>query len=419
LRIVTHAGPSDATHRLLANPRADRSRAYGPDQRAVLSRARFEQAEREIRGWPGYGPTPLRRLEGVARELGLSTVAYKDESARFGLGAFKALGGAYGVWRVLQRAEGSRREGASGREVATDSEVTVTCATAGNHGRAVAWGAELFGCGCVVHLPRSVSPARATAIAEHGAEIVRYDASYDETVALAHRRADEEGWIMVSDTSRPGYTEIPRDVMQGYTVLVEEALRQMSDDGPPTHAFVQAGVGGLAAAVCAHLWETLGADRPIFVVVEPHSAACFYESARAGRRLTLATPIETLMSGLACAEPSLLAWEILDVGADFYLTIPDGAVVDEIRRLASPTVCGGIVAGESGPAGLAALRSAAADPASRERLGLDGDARVLTIGTEGATDPDRWREIVGRDPSAAVAPGEGSAGEGDTAGTAG
>jgi len=357
-----------------ANPKV-RASGYGARQRAVLNRDAFRAALEEISNWPGYAPTPLVSLPEVARAAGVARVDYKDESGRFGLGSFKALGGAYAVLRQLRSA---------GRPA---KDIVVTCATDGNHGRSVAWGARRFGCGCVIYVHETVSEGRARAIAAYGAEIRRVAGTYDDAVRQAARDAAANGWIVVSDTSYDGYTDIPRDVMQGYAVMVDEALSAL--DQPPTHVFIQAGVGGLAAAVCGHLWETLGESRPRIVVVEPDKAACLFESARQGRAANIGGALDTAMAGLACGETSLLAWEILEEGASDFLTVTDQAAFAAMRLLA-PSV----VAGESAVAGLAGLLGGVARPNLARALGLDRSSRVLLFGSEGDTDPELYRKIV-------------------------
>ncbi len=343
----------------------------------------------------------------MAREIGVGSIHYKDEGSRFGLGSFKALGGAYGVLGVLIRAieRESGEEGVTGAEILAGlhrkivSRVIVTCATAGNHGRSVAWGAELFGCRSVVFLPVDASPARAAAIEGHGATVVRTESHYDAAVVRVRHEAERRGWEVVSDTSYPGYTRVPRDVMHGYTVMVAEALDQLHDEPPPTHVFVQAGVGGLSTAVCGHLWERQGARRPWFVLVEPEDAACFLASARRGARVRVEGPFETAMGGLASGEPSLLAWRLLSRCVDAYLAIADAASEATMRWLAGGVEADPpIVAGVSGAAGLAGLLGAAQNPGCRERLGLGESSRALVFGTEGATDPDAFARVVGASP---------------------
>jgi diaminopropionate ammonia-lyase len=354
------------------NRLADRSRPYPPAGQAIFGGARFDEAWNTIRAWQGYAPTPLLELRALAATAGVARLLYKDEGGRFGLGSFKALGGAYAVAKLAG-------------EVRDPASLTVASATDGNHGRAVAWGAQRAGCQCVIYVHAGVSAGRVAAIERYGARVVRVDGNYDDSVREAARVAEASGWIVVSDTSYAGYSEIPRMVMQGYAVLVEEALVQ---GAKPTHVFVQGGVGGLAAAVAAHFWERQGSARPTIVVVEPARADCLLRSARAGEPRSVHGELDTIMAGLACGEPSLLAWEILSQAADAFISIPDEAAMAAMRQLASPHPPDPpVVGGESGVAGLAGLLAAAANADVRGRLGLGGDARVLVIGTEGDTDP--------------------------------
>ena len=366
----------------------------------VLTAAGFAAAAAEIAGWEGYAPTPLLELDALAGALDLGKVLYKHEGPRFGLGSFKALGGAYAALRVLQR-EVSRALGRpvapadvrEGRHAELVSRITLVAATDGNHGRALAWGCRRFGAPCRIYIHAEVSEARAEAMRALGAEVVRIDGNYDDSVALAREEAGANGWFAVSDTSWPGYTEAPRDVMAGYGVMVKEVAGVL--DRPPTHAFLQAGVGGLAAAVAAGLRQHWGGEAPRIVVVEPELAACLFESARAGGRTDIRIEEETLMAGLSCGEPSGLAWEVLAEEASDFLTVPESVVGPAMRLLARPF--GGdpeIEAGESAVAGLAALIAAARSDRLRRALGLGADSRVLLVGSEGATDPDSYAALV-------------------------
>jgi diaminopropionate ammonia-lyase len=388
---------------LFNNPRSIRSAPYSAGGRdAILSLSALERAKREITAWTGYQPTPLRELSGLAKTLGIRKIFYKDEAERFGLGSFKALGGAYAVFRLLQqeirkqsRQDANARDILSGRYAHITSALTVTCATDGNHGRSVAWGARTFGCRCVIYVHATVSEGRCKAIASYGAEVRRVPGNYDNAVRQAAADAAANGWHVVSDTSYEGYTDVPRDVMQGYSLMVEEALDQANR--APTHVFVQGGVGGLAAGVCSYLWERLGAERPIFVVVEPDKADCLYRSAEAGRPSAVTGALDTIMAGLACGEVSLLAWKILESGADAFMTISDEAAAQTMRLLAnSPFSDTPIVAGESAVAGLSGLIIACSNQDVRARLLLRSDSVAMVFGTEGATDPEVYRRIVGR-----------------------
>jgi diaminopropionate ammonia-lyase len=379
---------------LFLNPRA------GTPGIVTLPAGGYRRARAAIASWPGYAPTPLVDLPAIAAACGVASVRIKDESARFGLGSFKALGGAYAVGEVL--ATELARSGAAANATAADLEAgrfadatraaTVTCATDGNYGRAVAWGARRFGCRCVVFVHATVSEGRIAAIAGYGAEIRRVPGTYDDAVRAAADTAAAEGWFVVSDTSWEGYTRVPVDVMQGYRLMPDEAVDQwlaISPAAPPTHAFIQAGVGGVAAAVSVQLRARI-TPPPRLIVVEPDRAACLLASARQGAIMAVAGDLDTMMAGLACGEPSLLAWTELDRGAAAFMAVPDEAVPPCLRALAGM----GIVAGESGVAGLAALALATADPAARAALGLGADSHVLLFGTEGATDPDLYGRLV-------------------------
>ena len=388
---------------LFHNPLTLPDAPYGRAQEAVMSAADHRAAFDEITHWPGYAPTPLVALDDVARALGLAAIHYKDEGGRFGLGSFKALGGAYAVREHLARLMAvelgrpvSTAALLDGQHRARTEAVTVATATDGNHGRSVAWGAQLFGCRAVIYIHQEVSAGRQAAIARYGATVVRTQGVYDDSVRQCAHDAAANGWTVVSDTTYEGYREIPRLVMHGYTVMVEEALHQLAE--PPTHAFVQGGVGALPAAVAAHLWQRARGRRPRFVVVEPERAACLFATARAGKPTAVTGKLDTMMAGLACGEVSPLAWDMLMRAADDFMTIPDQAAIDAMRLLAErrPPV----VAGESAVAGLAALHAVAADDAARGALGLDARSRVLLFGSEGATDPALYTRIVGRSPDA-------------------
>jgi diaminopropionate ammonia-lyase len=363
-------------HRLVLNPRP------GVPGLVVLPEGGYRRAKAAITAWPGYAATPLRDLADIAVESGLAALHYKDEATRFGLGSFKALGGAYAVARVCA-AETARRG-------VTADTLTVTCATDGNHGRSVAWGAGREGCRCVIFVHETVSQGRRDAIARYGAEIREVLGTYDDAVRASQRAAEEEGWLLVSDTSWPGYTETPRDVMQGYRLMAEEAIAAMP--ALPTHVFVQGGVGGMAASVAVQLRAMCG-TAPRLVLAEPERAACLTESLAAGELRNVPGELDTLMAGLACGEPSLLAWSELERSAFASIAVPDEAAVEAMRSLAARRPR--IVAGESAVAGLVACLLAARNPASAAALGLDRASRVLVFGSEGATDPELYQRLTG------------------------
>ncbi|PZW43557.1 diaminopropionate ammonia-lyase [Humitalea rosea] len=374
------------------------NRAHGVPGIVTLPDGGFRRAKAEITSWPGYAPTPLLPLPEVAAEAGVAEVWYKDEGGRFGLGSFKALGGAYAVAQVLRQelARAGVADAASsadlvaGRYAAATRAITVTCATDGNHGRSVAWGAQRFGAACVIFVHAGVSQGRRDAIAAYGAEVREVQGTYDDSVRAAEQAAAEHGWHTISDTSWPGYTEVPRDVMQGYRVMVDEACDQLP--GPPTHAFIQGGVGGVAAAVAAQL-RSRYPDRAVTVVIaEPERAACLTDSLEAGEIRTVPGELDTLMAGLACGEPSLLAWQELSRSAWAAVAVPDAAAVEAMRDLAHRDPP--IVAGESAVAGLCALVLAGRQPLASGMLWLRPDSRVLLFGTEGATDPEVYERLV-------------------------
>lgn len=387
---------------LFLNPACQRSASYGDDLKAILGQQAFDTAKAEIATWPGYQTTPLHALNAVAAQMGVARLDYKDEGGRFGLGSFKALGGAYAVARLLCQLVGQQL----GRTVNTDelrhgparslaAGITVTSATDGNHGRSVAWGAQLFGCQCVIYIHATVSEGRRAAIASYGPQVVRTKGNYDNSVRQADQDAKTYGRHVISDTSYPGYMDVPRDVMQGYQIMVDEAVAQMPQ--PPTHVFIQGGVGGLPAAVCSYFWERMGPQRPRLVVVEPHAANCLLQSARMGTPTPVHGQLDTMMAGLACGEVSTLAWDILAPGADAFAAIDDAAAIATMRLLANPDPGDpAVVAGESAVAGLAAAIGVCQNPAARSALGIDAYSRVLVFGTEGDSDPALYKHWVGK-----------------------
>lgn len=369
----------------------------------------LEDARTFARSRSGYAPTPLHDMPALAKELELGSLSIKDEGYRFGLGSFKALGGAYAVVRILLEKAAVRfgttvglSEWASPAIRGIAAGMTFGCATDGNHGRSVAEGARLTGARAVIFVHKGVSQARIRAMTELGAEVVRVDGTYDDSIAEASRICENNGWTVVSDTSWPGYESIPGRVMEGYTPLVGEILDRF--DPPPTHVFLQAGVGGFAASVSGYLTEFLGAARPKFVIVEPARAACIYASVRAGS-LTRITPSEpTVMAMLECYEPSLIAWRILSRSADAFMTVEEQDALNAMRRLSRPVDNDPVVvAGESGGAGLAGLMRVCANPKMRQQIGLGQTARVLVVNTEGATDADQYQHLVGVAPETIVA----------------
>lgn len=277
----------------LENRHPDYGKALDPADAEALGAAGAQRIAQFLSSCEGHALTPLHSLAALAAECGVGAIHVKDEGFRLGLGSFKALGGAYAVARLVVE-EASKRLGRpldidalqSAEVRAVAATMTFACATDGNHGRSVAWGAQRVGAQAAIFVHAGVSEGRVAAIACYGARMIRVAGTYDDSVAEAARVGTENGWTVVSDTAWPGYERIPLLVMQGYTALVSVALRAL--DQPPTHVFVQAGVGGVAAAVAGHLALVLGERRPKFVVVDPARAACIYETARAGHPVKIA-----------------------------------------------------------------------------------------------------------------------------------
>jgi diaminopropionate ammonia-lyase family len=277
-------------------------------------------------------------------------------------------------------------------------DFVVISATDGNHGRALAAAARSMGCRCVVVLHAHVSAEREAPIAALGAEVVRVTGNYDESVQEAARLAEVNGWQVVSDTSYDGYEEIPRDVMQGYGIIVDELLETTPMGGPCpyTHVVLQGGVGGMAAGVVSHFWERYGAVRPTFIVVEPEQADCLLQSARRGRPSQATGSVDSVMAGLACGETSPLAWRFLQPSIDVFMTVSDDDAVDAMRALAKGDAGDmPVVSGESGAAGLAGLTVLAGDAEARRHAGLEATSRVLLLNTEGATAPALFQALTG------------------------
>ena len=354
-----------------------------------------------------YCPTPLIALHGLARKLGLKSVCVKDESQRFGLNAFKVLGGSYAVARCLAERLNQPVQGLTksqlhntGASTAAD-KITFISTTDGNHGRGLAWTARELGYPCIIYMPKGSEPTRRDNILALGAQCTITDFNYDDTVRMSWNMAQENGYIMVQDTAWEGYEQIPAWIMQGYLTLAAEILEQMQTASiRPTHCFLQAGVGSFAAAVAAFLVAAMGSDAPRIIIVEPHAANCFYQSALAGdgKARAVGGSLQTLMAGLACGEPSTLAWSILKDYTTAFMSCPDYMAANGMRMLAAP-VQGDqpIVSGESGAAGAGALHWLMCHPAAadqREALGLSAEASVLLISTEGDTVPHIYRSIV-------------------------
>ena len=382
------------------------SRAHeGPgSDLSILSREEAEKVRAFHRSFPMYAPTPLVSLNDTAGALGLGAVYIKDESWRFGLNAFKVLGGSYAIGSFLAGKLGMPMENAGyGLLVSPETreklgDITFVTATDGNHGRGVAWAATQFGQKSVVYMPKGSALERLENIRAAGADASITELNYDGAVRLANAHAREYGWTVIQDTAWEGYEEIPTRIMQGYMTMGLEAYEQLPE--PPTHIFLQAGVGSLAGAMTGLFSQLYGEKRPVIVIVEPNKADCLFRTARAddGKLHFVTGDMDTIMAGLACGEPCTIAWEILRDYADHFLSCPDYAAAQGMRLLSRPAGNDrSIVSGESGASTFGALSELMTDPRLtdiREALGLDEDSRVLCFSTEGATDRKNYDAIV-------------------------
>jgi diaminopropionate ammonia-lyase len=395
-----------------ANPRAQHV-AYPARLQAIMSISEAQRSHVLLSSWQhlSANPTPLYALPGLAAAIGVGSIDLKDESVRSPLASFKALGAPVALVRLILRTWPDHGIDAAallrGEHRGLLEDFTVISATDGNHGRALAAAAQSVGCRCVIVIHANVSVERADAIAAYGAEIVRISGNYDESVVHAADLAAANGWHVVSDTSYPGYTDIPRDVMQGYSIIAAEIMAQSQatpTSSPYTHVFLQGGVGGFAAGVASYLWEIFGTHRPRIVVVEPAEADCLYQSAILGRPATATGSVDSVMAGLACGETSPLAWQFLDQSVDDFVLVPDDAAVATMRIVAIPPHGDiPIVGGESGIAGLAGLIALCTDAGRRTQCALDAHSRILVINTEGATAPSVYHDLTGVTATSVVA----------------
>lgn len=358
------------------------------------------------RSFPQYTETPLTGLDALAANLGLKGLYVKDESYRFGLNAFKVLGGSYAIAKYIAKLVGcdvsemtyERLTSAELKEQI--GQVTFFTATDGNHGRGVAWAANKLGQKSVVYMPKGSTQTRLRNICAEGADATLIDGNYDEAVRMAAAEsAKVSNSVVVQDTAWEGYEEIPNWIMQGYGTMVSEADRQLTACGvTPTHVFVQAGVGSLAAAVQGYFTSTYGERCPAITIVEPDTVACLYRSAEAKNYRIIEGDTHTIMAGLNCGSPNIVSWELLKNYASFFAACPDWVSAKGMRMLSSPLPGDErIISGESGAVGAGLLAAAMLhkDMAGvREQLGLGEDSVVLLFNTEGDTDPDKYRDIV-------------------------
>lgn len=334
-----------------------------------------------------YEPTPLIELEGLARELGIGNIYLKDESFRFGLNAFKGLGASYAIYKLLER----------------DPNILTFCtATDGNHGRAVAWSAKLFGKKARIFVPKETTRARIKAIEEEGAIVEQINENYDLTCAHAAEKSKKEGWQLVQDTAWKGYEEIPALIKAGYLTHFQEletSVHRLPKAGVDV-VFLQAGVGSWPAAAAWYYQNRYGNDRPKIVLVEPRESSGLLQSLKKGKRIKPQGRMDSIMAGLNCGIPSLTAWEILKNTVDAAIETEDSFAEKAINKLYFPKEKDPqVIAGESGVGGLAGLLAVMTDPRFgdlKQALGLTKESRVLIYNTEGATDPENFQNIIGK-----------------------
>ena len=369
----------------------------------------MEKVKKFHKSLVSYERTPLIRLKSLAEKLKVKEILVKDESYRFGLKAFKGLGGIYALSRVVCKKLGMNIEDIkfsdlkSGEIKEKISDMTFVTATDGNHGKGVAWSAAQLGCKAVVYMPKGSSETRAQAIRNMGdAEVTITDMGYDDTVRFASKMSEENGWYLVQDTSWEGYQEIPEWIIQGYTTMGAEAAEQMEEMEieAPTHIFLQAGVGAMSGGIMGYLKNRYKDNKPVFAVVEPKEVACIYESARVNDSEPHAATGtgETIMAGLNCGEPCTVTWPILREYSDYYFSCPDFTAAKGMRMMANPIGKDRkIISGESGAVtlGITALLLEKKELEDiKEDMKLNENSIILLFSTEGDTDPEVYKSII-------------------------
>lgn len=377
----------------------------GPDPAEAFSPTAAKEVTAFHRSFPEYAPTPLHRLCALAAKLGVNGIYLKDESFRFGLNAFKALGGSYAIGKWITGRLGIPLSDLPYESMVSDrirarlGDITFITATDGNHGRGVAWTANRLRQKCVVFLPKGSAEECLANIRALGAEAEILPCNYDDCVRRANVLAEQNHWVLIQDTAWDGYEDVPRDIMRGYTTIGMEIAEQLNGV-IPTHVFLQAGVGAMAGAITGFFASLYGKSKPKIVIVEPNRADCILRTAAAndGKRHFVTDDMDTIMAGLACGEPCTLAWEVLRRHADFAASIPEYAAADAMRALYFPVENDPrVISGESGAAGFGFAYAVLTDPAlagMKETLGIDAASRILCISTEGATNRMNFDRIV-------------------------
>ena len=378
-------------------------------QLAVMSLENVGKARKFHESFPQYSVTPLAQLKGMAEYLGLGSLFVKDESYRFGLNAFKVLGGSFAMARYIAGQLGKDVSEVDYNYLTGDKlkeefgQATFFTATDGNHGRGVAWAANRLGQKAVVLMPKGSVQSRFNNIAKEGAQVSIEEVNYDECVRRANAMAEKtEHGVMVQDTAWEGYEDIPAWIMQGYGTMASEAAQQLKEAGVdrPTHIFIQAGVGSLAGAVQGYFANLFHDCEPTVVVMEAQAADCLYQGAKAGDGdiRIVDGDLSTIMAGLACGEPNIISWDILKNHSAFFVSCPDWVSAKGMRMLGAP-VKGDpqVISGESGAVGMGLIATLMTEPEYAElkqAIGLDENSRVLMFSTEGDTDPENYRKIV-------------------------
>ena len=342
-----------------------------------LSKKEIDDAYSSISKWEGYAPTPLISLNKLSKELSLKNIYYKDESKRFNLKSFKALGGAYAVEKVTQG----------------NKDITVATATAGNHGRSVAWGARRLGLKCKIFISEFVSDARGQAMADLGADVIKVKGNYEKSLIECIKQSTENNWQIVQDVAWKNYMVVPKYTMAGYTVMMKEIIDQIKNE-EITHIILQAGVGGMAGAMIAGIARYLD-NIPVTLVVEPDSAACVMESIKTGRIEKIDIKRESLMGGMSCGEVSLVPWEILKNSVKHCISLPDDDIAKTMKLLENSNFSEEkIIAGENSAPGVISLITSCEDQNIKENLHLDEKSNVLVIGCEGDTDKEMYKKLI-------------------------
>ena len=342
-----------------------------------LSKNDIDEAYLSISNWENYTSTPLIELNKLSRELNLNKIFYKDESKRFDLKSFKALGGAYAVEKITKG----------------NKDIVVATATAGNHGRSVAWGAKRLGLKCKIFISEFVSEARGQAMADLGADIIKVKGNYEKSLIECIKQSTENNWQIVQDVAWKDYMVVPKYTMAGYTVMMKEIVDQIKND-QITHIILQAGVGGMAGAMVAGIARYLE-NVPETIIVEPDSAACVMESIKTGKIEKIDIKRESLMGGMSCGEVSLVPWQILKNSVKFCISLPDDDIAKTMKLLGNSGFSDEkIIAGENSAPGVISLITSCADDKIKERLKLNSKSNVLVIGCEGDTDREMYQKLI-------------------------